>query len=142
MTLLAFYSVWAVLLELAVAFGPVPRITWEHREVQLVHFHEPGVSNYSTLLLSEDRDVLYVGAREVIFALNAVNIAEKQHELHWKVTEDKRTKCAVKGKSEQVCSFIEFGGRLTFSLRRSDDKEESSKYLKLKSSKHLKYLIN
>jgi len=62
--------------------------------------------------------------------------------LHWKVTEDKRTKCAVKGKSEQVCSFIEFGGRLTFSLRRSDDKEESSKYLKLKSSKHLKYLIN
>lgn len=31
MTLLAFYSVWAVLLKLAVAFGPVPRITWEHR---------------------------------------------------------------------------------------------------------------
>ncbi|XP_065596731.1 semaphorin-4D isoform X2 [Cyrtonyx montezumae] len=102
MALLAFYSIWAVLLELAVAFGPVPRITWEHREVQLIHFHEPEVSNYSTLLLSKDRDVLYVGAREVIFALNAMNIAEKQHELHWKVTEDKRTKCAVKGKSEQT----------------------------------------
>ncbi|NXL90494.1 SEM4D protein, partial [Alectura lathami] len=71
-------------------------------EVQLIHFHKPEVSNYSTLLLSEDKDVLYVGAREVIFALNAVNIAEKQHELHWKVTEDKRTKCAVKGKSEQT----------------------------------------
>ncbi|XP_015704835.1 semaphorin-4D isoform X9 [Coturnix japonica] len=102
MAQLDFYSVWAVLLELAVAFGPVPRIIWEHREVQLIHFHETGVSNYSTLLLREDRDVLYVGAREVIFALNAVNIAEKQHELHWKVTEDKRTKCAVKGKSEQT----------------------------------------
>ncbi|OXB62588.1 hypothetical protein ASZ78_009373 [Callipepla squamata] len=102
MALLAFYSIWAILMELAVAFGPVPRITWEHREVQLIHFHEPEVSNYSTLLLSEDRDVLYVGAREVIFALNAMNIAEKQHELHWKVTEDKRTKCAVKGKSEQT----------------------------------------
>ncbi|XP_072214911.1 semaphorin-4D isoform X2 [Excalfactoria chinensis] len=102
MALLDFYSVWAVLLELTVAFGPVPRIIWEHREVQLIHFHETGVSNYSTLLLREDRDVLYVGAREVIFALNAVNIAEKQHELHWKVTEDKRTKCAVKGKSEQT----------------------------------------
>ncbi|NWU48800.1 SEM4D protein, partial [Dromas ardeola] len=71
-------------------------------EVQLIHFHESEVSNYSTLLLSEDKDVLYVGAREVIFALNAVNIDEKQHELHWKVTEDKRTKCAVKGKSEQT----------------------------------------
>ncbi|XP_048788103.1 semaphorin-4D isoform X2 [Lagopus muta] len=102
MTLLAFYSAWVVLLELAVAFGPVPRITWEHREVQLTHFHEPGVSNYSTLLLGEDRGVLYVGAREVIFALNAMNIAEKQRELQWKVTEDKRTKCAVKGKSEQT----------------------------------------
>ncbi|XP_021237064.1 semaphorin-4D isoform X2 [Numida meleagris] len=98
----AFYSVWAILLELAGAFGPVPRITWEHREVQLIHFHEPEVSNYSTLLLSENRDVLYVGAREVIFALNAMNIAEKQHVLHWKVTEDKKTKCAVKGKSEQT----------------------------------------
>jgi len=39
------------------------------------------VSNYSTLLLSEDKDVLYVGAREVIFALNTMNIAEKQHEV-------------------------------------------------------------
>ncbi|PKK28601.1 semaphorin-4D isoform X2 [Columba livia] len=102
MPLWAFCAVWALLLEVAVAFGPVPRITWEHREVQLIHFHEPEVSNYSTLLLSGDKDVLYVGAREVIFALNAVNIAEKQHELHWEVTEDKRTKCAVKGKSEQT----------------------------------------
>ncbi|KAM6230542.1 semaphorin-4D isoform 2-T2 [Porphyrio hochstetteri] len=102
MALCAFYAVWGLLLEVAIAFGPVPRITWEHREVQLIHFHESEVSNYSTLLLSEDKDVLYVGAREVIFALNAVNIAEKQHELHWKVTEDKRTKCAVKGKSEQT----------------------------------------
>ncbi|XP_061230637.1 semaphorin-4D isoform X2 [Neopsephotus bourkii] len=102
MALCVFYAVWGFLLEVAIAFGPVPRITWEHKEVQLIHFHESEVSNYSTLLLSEDKDVLYVGAREVIFALNALNIAEKQHELHWKVTEDKRTKCAVKGKSEQT----------------------------------------
>ncbi|XP_051497829.1 semaphorin-4D isoform X5 [Apus apus] len=102
MALCAFYAVWGLLLTVAVAFGPVPRITWEHREVQLIYFHESEVSNYSTLLLSEDEDFLYVGAREVIFALNAVNIAEKQHELCWKVTEDKRIKCAVKGKSEQT----------------------------------------
>lgn len=50
-------------------------------EVQLVHFQSPEVFNYSTLLLSEDKDVLYVGAREVIFALNSLNIAEKQHEV-------------------------------------------------------------
>lgn len=31
MALWAFCAVWALLLEVAVAFGPVPRITWEHR---------------------------------------------------------------------------------------------------------------
>lgn len=31
MDLCAFYAVLGLLLEVAVAFGPVPRITWEHR---------------------------------------------------------------------------------------------------------------
>ncbi|XP_019410323.1 PREDICTED: semaphorin-4D isoform X1 [Crocodylus porosus] len=96
------YAVLSLLLGAALAFGPVPRITWEHREVQLVHFQSPEVFNYSTLLLSEDKDVLYVGAREVIFALNSLNIAEKQHELYWKVTEEKKSRCADKGKSKQT----------------------------------------
>lgn len=39
------------------------------------------VYNYSTLLLSEDEDVLYIGAREVIFAVNSQNISEKKHEV-------------------------------------------------------------
>ncbi|XP_026947789.1 semaphorin-4D isoform X1 [Sagmatias obliquidens] len=86
----------------AVAFAPIPRITWEHREVQLVQFHEPGIFNYSSLLLSEDKDTLYVGAREAVFALNAHNISKKQHEAYWKVSEDKKAKCAEKGKSKQT----------------------------------------
>ncbi|XP_034630232.1 semaphorin-4D isoform X2 [Trachemys scripta elegans] len=102
MALSGLYAALGLLFGAAAAFGPVPRITWEHREVQLVHFQEPEVFNYSTLLLSDDKDVLYVGAREVIFALNSVNIAEKHHELYWKVTEDKKTKCADKGKSKQT----------------------------------------
>ncbi|KAM9207701.1 semaphorin-4D isoform 2-T2 [Dugong dugon] len=92
----------AVVFGMAVAFAPVPRITWEHREVGLVRFHEPGVFNYSTLLLSEHKDTLYVGAREAVFALNALNIAKKQHEIYWKVSEDKKAKCAEKGKSKQT----------------------------------------
>ncbi|XP_076995654.1 semaphorin-4D isoform X1 [Tamandua tetradactyla] len=92
----------AVALGTAVAFAPVPRITWDHREVPLAHFHEPGIFNYSTLLLSEDRDTLYVGAREAVFALNALNITEKQQEVYWKVSEDKKAKCAEKGKSKQT----------------------------------------
>jgi hypothetical protein len=46
-----------------------------------VQFNESGIFNYSALLLSEDKDTLYVGAREAIFALNALNISEKQHEV-------------------------------------------------------------
>ncbi|XP_047617691.1 semaphorin-4D isoform X4 [Phacochoerus africanus] len=92
----------AVVFGTAVAFAPIPRLTWEHREVQLVQFHEPGIFNYSVLLLSEDKDTLYVGAREAVFALNAHNISRKQHEAYWKVSEDKKAKCAEKGKSKQT----------------------------------------
>ncbi|MEE6459677.1 hypothetical protein FKM82_000696 [Ascaphus truei] len=86
----------------ATAFGPVPRVTWQHKEVHLTHFHEKDVFNYSTLLLSEDQDVLYVGAREVIFAVNSLDIAEKQHEVYWRVTDEKSSECARKGKSRQT----------------------------------------
>ncbi|XP_055283490.1 semaphorin-4D isoform X2 [Moschus berezovskii] len=92
----------AVVFGTAVAFAPVPRITWEHREVQLVQFHEPGIFNYSALLLSEDEDTLFVGAREAVFALNAHNISKKQHEAYWKVSEEKKARCAEKGKSKQT----------------------------------------
>ncbi|XP_008047484.1 semaphorin-4D [Carlito syrichta] len=86
----------------AVAFAPKPRITWEHREVQLLRFHEPGIYNYSALLLSEDQGTLYIGAREAVFAVNALNVSEKQHEVYWRVSEGKRAKCAEKGKSKQT----------------------------------------
>ncbi|XP_023372010.1 semaphorin-4D isoform X1 [Otolemur garnettii] len=91
-----------VVFGMAVAFASIPRITWEHKEVQLVHFHEPNIYNYSALLLSEDTDTLYIGAREAVFAVNALNISQKQHEVYWKVSEDKQAKCAEKGKSKQT----------------------------------------
>ncbi|KAM4877793.1 semaphorin-4D-like [Thomomys bottae] len=61
-------------------------------EVELVKFHEPGIYNYSVLLLSEDQRTLYVGAREAIFAVSALNISEKEHEVDWKVSEETRAK--------------------------------------------------
>lgn len=100
--------IWGLLLALtmvlgmAVAFAPVPRITWEHGEVGLVQFQEPGTFNYSALLMSEDEDTLFVGAREAVFAVNALDISEKHHEVYWKVSEDKKAKCAEKGKSKQT----------------------------------------
>lgn len=50
-------------------------------EVQLAEFHQPGIFNYSALLLSEDDDTLYVGAREAVFAVNAFNVSQKQREV-------------------------------------------------------------
>ncbi|XP_056660499.1 semaphorin-4D isoform X3 [Monodelphis domestica] len=85
-----------------VALDPIPRITWEPRDVHLVRFQEPGVSNYSALLLGSGDDTLYIGAREAIFAVNSLNIADKQHEVRWRVTEDKKAKCAEKGKSKET----------------------------------------
>uniref|UniRef100_A0A4W3IK54 Semaphorin 4D n=1 Tax=Callorhinchus milii TaxID=7868 RepID=A0A4W3IK54_CALMI len=67
-----------------------------------VVFSKAGVSNYSTLLLSEKRGMLYVGAREVIFALNLSYIAEKIHEVNWTVSEQKQIQCKNKGKSKET----------------------------------------
>nr|XP_033784789.1 semaphorin-4D-like isoform X3 [Geotrypetes seraphini] len=93
------------LLHTVAVFSPVPRITWELSEVDLRHFKEPEVFNYSVLLLSEDENVLYVGAREAIFALNSMDISEKQHEMYWKASEDQKTECVKKGKSKQTECF-------------------------------------
>lgn len=50
-------------------------------ELKLVEFSEPGIFNYSTLLLSEDKDVLYVGAREAIFELRMTNVSIKNNKV-------------------------------------------------------------
>lgn len=92
----------ALLLDTALAFAPEPRITWEHREVRLPHFREPDIFNYSVLLLSEAGDTLYVGARDAVFALSALDVSQKLHEAHWEASEDKKAKCSEKGKSKQT----------------------------------------
>lgn len=50
-------------------------------DLDLMEFSESGVFNYSTLLLSEERDALYVGAREAIFELNKKNVTIKNNKV-------------------------------------------------------------
>ncbi|KAM5191875.1 semaphorin-4D [Mantella aurantiaca] len=97
----SLYTLLCFVLPAAAVF-PEPRITWLQTDVSLTHFKEQGVYNYSTLLLSEDKDVLYIGAREVIFAVNSLDISEKKHEAYWKATEEKSKECVRKGKSRQT----------------------------------------
>uniref|UniRef100_A0A669DVC4 Semaphorin 4D n=1 Tax=Oreochromis niloticus TaxID=8128 RepID=A0A669DVC4_ORENI len=67
----------------------------------LMEFSEPGIFNYSTLLLSEERDALYVGAREAIFELSKKNVTVRNKKVQWPVTEISMNMCTLKGKSKE-----------------------------------------
>lgn len=46
-----------------------------------MEFSEPGIFNYSTLLLSEQGDALYVGAREAVFELSKTNVTIRNNKV-------------------------------------------------------------
>ncbi|XP_032395793.1 semaphorin-4D isoform X4 [Etheostoma spectabile] len=91
-----------LLLEVS-THGPhaVPRTSWRHQDLDLMEFSEPAIFNYSTLLLSEDRDALYVGAREAIFELSKKNVTVKHNKVQWTVAENHMLMCTQKGKSRE-----------------------------------------
>ncbi|XP_071371801.1 semaphorin-4D isoform X2 [Centroberyx affinis] len=93
-----------LLLEVS-THGPhaVPRTSWKHQDIDLMEFSEPGIFNYSTLLLSEERDALYVGAREAIFELSKKNVTVRNNKVQWTVAETPMTMCTLKGKSKEDC---------------------------------------
>ncbi|KAM9451237.1 semaphorin-4D isoform 2-T8 [Clarias gariepinus] len=92
-----------LLLEVS-THGPssVPRTLWRHEEISLAEFSEPGVCNYSTLLLSEERGALYVGAREAVFQLDLSDVSIKKNQVLWKVPEGDMRLCTLKGKSAET----------------------------------------
>ncbi|XP_028830514.1 semaphorin-4D isoform X3 [Denticeps clupeoides] len=92
-----------LLLEVS-THGPssVPRTSWKYEDVSLMEFSEPGTFNYSTLLLMEDNETLYVGAREAIFKLSMQNVSVRINKVDWKVPEQHMLKCIAKGKSKET----------------------------------------
>uniref|UniRef100_A0A8C8GLE4 Sema domain-containing protein n=1 Tax=Oncorhynchus tshawytscha TaxID=74940 RepID=A0A8C8GLE4_ONCTS len=71
-------------------------------------FSVDGVFNYTSLLLSKEDNMLYVGAREELFALNLSDISRVKlqrnvsgHDTH----ERKRDECSFKGKDLQTDCF-------------------------------------
>ncbi|KAL2302863.1 hypothetical protein Nmel_010316 [Mimus melanotis] len=62
--------------------------------------------NYSTLLLEDDRGILYVGARGAIFALNSSDVADgSHHTIHWEASPEKQMDCLQKGKNNKTECF-------------------------------------
>lgn len=50
-------------------------------DLDLMEFSEPNIFNYTTLLLSERGDALYVGAREAIFELSKKNVTFRKNKV-------------------------------------------------------------
>ncbi|XP_018519806.1 sema domain, immunoglobulin domain (Ig), transmembrane domain (TM) and short cytoplasmic domain, (semaphorin) 4Ba [Lates calcarifer] len=86
-----------------------PRLTFSYnaKERTTRSFSVGGVFNYTSLLLSKEDNKLYVGAREILFALNLSDISavKLQRNLTWKTPERKRDECSFKGKDLQTDCF-------------------------------------
>ncbi|NXC44661.1 SEM4G protein, partial [Penelope pileata] len=103
----------AVLL-LAVAMGypsrcsatdldATPRTTVTFEELSGVRRFSGHSLNYTTLLLEEERGLLYVGARGAVFALNASNVANgSQRTIRWEASPEKRLDCLQKGRNNKT----------------------------------------
>ncbi|KAM5171355.1 semaphorin-4B [Mantella aurantiaca] len=80
----------------------VPRLTlyYGSPERTIKRFGAEGVSHYTTLLLSEDGNTLYVGAREALFSLNSTNFMSHSM-LTWEAEDLKKKECTFKGKDAQ-----------------------------------------
>ncbi|XP_062327179.1 semaphorin-4B [Osmerus eperlanus] len=86
-----------------------PRISFPYnaKERSAKRFSEDGVFNYTSLLLSQEDDTLYVGAREALFALSLSDISKTklQKSLTWDTPAGKREECSFKGKNLQTDCF-------------------------------------
>ncbi|XP_033982143.1 LOW QUALITY PROTEIN: semaphorin-4A [Trematomus bernacchii] len=75
----------------------------------VTRFSSPEVSNTSTLLLSEDEDMLYVGARDAVLALDVSHedAITLRSQLDWSPSDKDLEQCSMKGKEMTDCpNFI------------------------------------
>ncbi|ETE62150.1 Semaphorin-4C [Ophiophagus hannah] len=84
----------------------VPRKTVPYHELKegTKHFSMAGVSNYTTLTLADRKGLLYVGAREAIFALS-ISTMEMEEAILWEAPAERKAECIQKGRSNQTECF-------------------------------------
>ncbi|GAA6071590.1 semaphorin-4G, partial [Tachysurus ichikawai] len=60
--------------------------------------------NYSTLLLEDGADILYVGAREALYALDTSNISaiRTNSSIDWAASVEQKKQCLSKGRDDQT----------------------------------------
>uniref|UniRef100_A0A672RNT2 Semaphorin-4C-like n=1 Tax=Sinocyclocheilus grahami TaxID=75366 RepID=A0A672RNT2_SINGR len=93
---------------ICVNWNPVPRKTVKYNDVHdsMARFRAVGVWNYTMLTLAEHERVLYVGAREHIFALDPNDISRQlRPQIEWSAPVEKKRECTAKGKNNQTECF-------------------------------------
>ncbi|XP_065734420.1 semaphorin-4A isoform X2 [Phocoena phocoena] len=89
--------------------GPTPRVKYYAGDGRraLSFFHQKGLQDFDTLLLSGDGDTLYVGAREAILALNIQDpgVPRLKNMIPWPASDRKKSECAFKKKSNETQCF-------------------------------------
>lgn len=89
--------------------GPMPRVRYNTGDPRraLSFFHQKGLRDFDTLLLSGDGNTLYVGAREAILALDIQDpgVPRLKNMIPWPASERKKHECALKKKSSETQCF-------------------------------------
>uniref|UniRef100_UPI00358F7C6E semaphorin-4C-like isoform X2 n=1 Tax=Myxine glutinosa TaxID=7769 RepID=UPI00358F7C6E len=91
----------------AAFLGVRPRIRriLDERDV-IGTFSQPDIHHYSILKMSIRGDVLYVGARDAILALNPRNVTEELHpQVDWSPPLKQKEQCSMKGRSATTECF-------------------------------------
>ncbi|KAM6106770.1 LOW QUALITY PROTEIN: semaphorin-4C [Pterocles gutturalis] len=88
------------------SWSAVARKTVPYAELKDVakRFSRGGVSHYLTLTLDAAEALLYVGAREAVFAL-ATGTVELKAAISWEAPVEKKAECVQKGKNNQTDCF-------------------------------------
>lgn len=92
----------ALMLEEDSPLDCVPRRSVPYHRDNAHLFREEGVFNYSTMLLREDLDLLVLGAREAVYALDLKDISNKLASVKWEVTQQQKDECENKGKNPEM----------------------------------------
>ncbi|KAG7480947.1 hypothetical protein MATL_G00061650 [Megalops atlanticus] len=104
--LLSLLIGWGTVM--CINWNPIPRKTVKHSDVRdsMAKFRAPGVWNYTMVTLAEHDRVLYVGAREALFALDPSDISRQlKPQIDWPAPVEKKRECVLKGKNNQTECF-------------------------------------
>ncbi|NXS93029.1 SEM4E protein, partial [Jacana jacana] len=87
----------------ASAANCIPRKTVKYRTANGNTFMKEGLSNVSILLVNEETEMLFVGGRDAVFALDLNNISREIAREYWFATQERQLECVRRGKDKIKC---------------------------------------